>query len=171
MGVQPAAFSKAYSIGVGLVPTDTAKLGIRVQNQPAPEELANVVQTDGDALIVDDTAICHTESTFACPGGEADYETEVNKGLCIEKESVKIQEMCRDSPCDKDAESKVCKAALDKCQYDPESGVMCMPNSENDPCIECVCQDDNSCFNDAYKQQTANNANAVGLALTCMAVL
>ena len=28
----------------------------------------------------------------------------------------------------------------DRCEYDPESGVMCLPGSENDPCSDCVCR-------------------------------
>ena len=70
----------------------------------------------------------------------ADYEQmAATPGGCTQKTSVKIADMCDDGPCDNDSESITCKTAKQRCQVDPDSGMWCMPGSENDPCIDCKC--------------------------------
>jgi len=119
-----------------------SKLGdliARVQTaQNSAEPAANVLQTSDAALLDDDTAICHTESSFSCPGGDANFLADVQAGTCVEKDSVKIDKMCDDGPCDNDPDSSLCQRAKANCEVDPDSGVKCMPNSPNDPCANCV---------------------------------
>merc|ERR1712224_97912 len=100
----------------------------------SPERIGFLPKTAGDPLIIDDTAICHTESEFSCPGSGMEFEQMVNTGQCTSKESVKIDKMCEDGPCDSDPDSLLCQAAKRNCEVDPETGVKCMPGSENDPC-------------------------------------
>jgi len=146
-----AAFPAAGP-STGVVPADRFQDVIkRFTHLPKTfEAMGNVALTDDSPLITDDTAICHTESTFTCPdNSDANFEVQANAGLCTETQSTQIDEMCRDTPCDKDAESTKCLDSLSRCEYDPESGVMCTPNSENDACIDCVC-DSCDCSDRAY---------------------
>jgi len=62
----------------------------------------------------------------------------VNDGKCSEIESKKIDHMCDDGPCDNEPNSLLCRTAKARCEVDPDSGEMCMPGNENDPCIGCV---------------------------------
>merc|ERR1712037_720855 len=98
----------------------------------------NVLKAGGEDLGLDNTAVCHTESKFTCEGAEKDYENLANAGKCKEVESTKVDKMCDDGPCDNDENSDACKLAKAKCEVDPETGSMCMPGNENDPCADCV---------------------------------
>jgi len=131
----PAEFS------IGTVPVGGPRmvdLVAGVLSAPPEEPLAPVFEGLGAPLVTDDTAICHTESKFTCPGAEADFEKEVAAGKCSEEESTKIDYMCDDGPCDSDPTSALCITAKRSCQVDPETGNKCMPGMENDPCKDCV---------------------------------
>merc|ERR1712072_1155396 len=73
------------------------------------ESFGSVANTLGDPLAVDDTAVCHTKSSFTCPGTDAQYEQMVNAKACSETVSVKIDKMCDDGPCDSDPDSILCQ--------------------------------------------------------------
>lgn len=106
---------------------------------PPEEPLAPVLKAAGEPLVLDDTAICHTESKFSCEGGtDATFEADVAAGKCKEEESTKIDKMCEDGPCDSDPLSALCVTAKKTCQVDPETGVKCMPGMANDPCKDCI---------------------------------
>merc|ERR1712226_854478 len=128
-----------YSIGIsdpsggGLSLSDMITRVAAEANYPQ-KPVGRVFNTPGDPLVVDDTAICHTESEFECPGDDSQYDEMVNAGLCSGRDSVKIDNMCEDGPCDSNPDSLVCSVAKARCEVDPETGVKCMPNSENNPC-------------------------------------
>jgi hypothetical protein len=128
----------------------------RLSSAPSDEPIANVLSVGGQDLGLDNTAECHTPSSFTCPGKEIDFEKDVNAGKCKEVESAKVDNMCDDGPCDNDENSRVCLLAKAKCQVDPETGSMCMPGNENDPCKYCV--------------RTVDSGNAVALAFTTLFV-
>jgi hypothetical protein len=128
----------------------------RLSAAPEDEPMGNVLSAGGEDLGLDNTAECHTPSTFKCPGKEADFEKDVNAGKCNEVESHKVDDMCDDGPCDNDENSQVCLNAKARCLVDPETGSMCMPGNENDPCKDCV--------------RTASSGNAVALAFTTLFV-
>merc|ERR1711937_466782 len=77
---------------------------------------------------------------------------------------------CQDTPCDKDPDSSLCLTSLERCKYDPDSGVMCQPKSPNDPCEDCLCYVDN-CFDKKYSAYGVDSGNSAYLALTSMIVL
>jgi len=137
--VAPKRFKADFGIGNGITQPDQQK-GLRLGGmidriaKTVPEPTYRSRSIPGDPLVVDDTAICHTESSFSCPGEDSQYDAMVDAGLCSETQSVKIDEMCEDGPCDSDPSSALCQAAKDRCEVDPETGVKCMPNSENNPC-------------------------------------
>lgn len=135
--VEPTPPSQFQS-GGGKVGND---LIVGVLSAPAEEPFGMVSNSLGDPLVMDDTAICHTESKFTCPGGDADFEKAAAEGKCKEEESTKIDKMCEDGPCDSDPDSLLCLTAKKACKVDPVTGVMCMPGSENDPCKDCVVED------------------------------
>merc|ERR1719174_3169246 len=136
--VAPESFSSQFQIGKPSTENELGKMIQRVQSAAEAEPLGNVLDAGGDPLVVDDTARCHTPSSFSCPGTDSDYEKQVEAGNCKEVESAKIDDMCDDGPCDNDADSLACRMAKAKCLVDPDSGVKCMPGSENDPCADCV---------------------------------
>lgn len=152
--VAPASFASDFQIG-----QPNGNLGqmiSRLNSAPSDEPLGNVLNAGGQDLGLDNTAVCHTESKFTCPGAEKDYENMVNAGKCKEVESTKVDKMCDDGPCDNDENSYACKLAKAKCEVDPETGSMCMPGNENDPCAGCV--------------RTVSSGNAVALAFTTLFV-
>jgi len=166
--------------GTVQLPTDEsfADLKKRIQEPPPPEARGRVVKTGTDAEVaIDDTAKCHTESKFTCKGNDKEYvsESEVLQQLanndCQETVSSKIDDMCLDTPCDKDPDSNKCLEALDRCAYDPESGVMCMPKSENDPCADCKCRSNADCSSKQYMKYVVDHGHSAYLALTSMIVL
>jgi len=149
---QPAS---TFSIGKPGAGADAAIRGMirSVLKAPPEEPLAPVLKAEGyDDLDLDDTAVCHTESTFDlyCGKGEAepdfvaeaDYEKKMKEEKCGEKPSIKKDHMCEDGPCDSDPDSDLCKLAKSKCLVDPETGVKCWTGdkkgTENDPCKLCV---------------------------------
>lgn len=138
--VAPKSFGSEFSIGKVSQNSKLDELVKSVQTGSAEEEeeSGNVLKSAGDALVDDDTAICHTPSSFECPNGDADFAAESQAGKCTEQESAKIDRMCDDGPCDSDSDSELCVNAKRMCEVDPDSGVLCMPNSENDPCQGCV---------------------------------
>lgn len=136
--VTPQKFSSDFKIGTPSTEGNLGRMISRLRSAPPPEELGNVLAAGGDALTEDNTAVCHSPSSFSCPGEETDFEDEVNAGKCKEVESAKIDDMCDDGPCDSDSESRACLMAKAKCTVDPDSGVKCMPGNENDPCKGCV---------------------------------
>lgn len=149
----------------------------RIQAPPPNEAGANVRSArDFGALSVDDTAICHTESEFKCPDDNKEYVSEQeitardDSNQCTETPGVKIDDMCQDTPCDKDPDSSLCLTSLERCKYDPDSGVMCQPKSPNDPCEDCLCYVDN-CFDKKYSVYGVDSGNSAYLALTSMIVL
>jgi len=135
--VAPQTFRNDFAIGISQ-PGGSLTLDMinRVASDAArPLELPGSARnTPGDPLATDDTAVCHTESTFSCPGEDSEYDAMVNAGMCSGTDSVKIDNMCEDGPCDSNPDSMVCQMAKDRCEVDPETGVKCMPNSENNPC-------------------------------------
>jgi hypothetical protein len=152
--VAPASFASDFQIG-----QPNGNLGqmiSRLNSAPSDEPLGNVLNAGGQDLGLDNTAVCHTESKFTCPGAEKDYENKVNAGECKEVESTKVDKMCDDGPCDNDENSYACKLAKAKCEVDPETGSMCMPGNENDPCAGCI--------------RTVSSGNAVALAFTTLFV-
>jgi len=172
--------------GTGALPTDEsfADLQRRIRQGTQPERSGRVVKTGSDDEITkDDTAVCHTESTFTCSGNNQEFISEAQvlqqlaNNQCTETLSTKIDDMCQDSPCDKDPDSNKCLAALDRCAYDPESGVMCDPTSENDPCENCICRFASDCSNSQYSNSQYSeyavdgNNDSAYLALTSMIVL
>ena len=136
--VAPESFSSQFQIGKPSTENELGKMIQRVQSAAEAEPLGNVLDAGGDPLVVDDTARCHTPSSFSCPGSDSDYEKQAEAGKCTEVESTKVDNMCDDGPCDNDADSLACRMAKAKCLVDPDSGVKCMPGSENDPCADCV---------------------------------
>ena len=149
----------------------------RIQAPPKPEPGANIRNAGGFAqLSVDDTAICHTESKYKCPDDNKEFLTEQeikvrdDSNQCAETPGVKIDAMCQDTPCDKDPDSSLCLTSLERCKYDPDSGVMCQPKSPNDPCEDCLCYVDN-CFDNKYSVYGVDSGNSAYLALTSMIVL
>jgi len=134
--VAPATFRNDFAIGISTPGQSLIDLVDRVAAAAAqPQEpVGSALNTPGDPLAIDDTAVCHTESTFSCPGDDSQYDEMVNNGECSGTDSVKIDNMCEDGPCDSDPNSLVCAAAKANCEVDPETGVKCMPNSENNPC-------------------------------------
>merc|ERR1712032_215620 len=113
---------------IGTVPVGSPRmpeLVAGVFSAPPEEPLAPVLRGLGEPLVTDDTAICHTESKFSCPGAEGDFEKDVAAGKCKEEESTKIDKMCEDGPCDSDPLSALCVTAKKTCQVDPETGVKC----------------------------------------------
>lgn len=142
--VAPQAPSE-FAIGKPPVGDAKVKDMIRsVLSAPAEEPVAPVLAAAGDPLALDDTAVCHTESEFACPGDEADYEKTVAAGKCLEELSTKIDKMCEDGPCDSDPTSSLCVKAKKACIVDPDTGIKCGKldkdgkRSENDPCKDCI---------------------------------
>jgi len=142
--VAPTAFSE-FQIGITDPgkKTDLTRAISRLQTASDPEPLGPVLKAQGQPLAIDDTAICHTESSFTCEGAKdnmsmEEYEKLVNDGKCSEIESKKIDHMCDDGPCDNEPNSLLCRTAKARCEVDPDSGEMCMPGNENDPCIGCV---------------------------------
>jgi len=136
--VAPESFASEFKIGKPSAESELEKMIQRVQSAAEAEPLGNVLDAGGDPLVVDDTARCHTPSSFSCPGPDSDYEQQVEAGKCEEVESTKIDNMCDDGPCDNDENSLACRMAKAKCLVDPDSGVKCMPGSENDPCMGCI---------------------------------
>jgi hypothetical protein len=137
--VAPQQFRNDFAIGIEAPGGGLNLVGdmidrVAIAAAEPSEAAGSVINTPGDPLVVDDTAICHTESTFSCPGPDSEYDAQVNAGLCSGTDSVKIDNMCEDGPCDSDPNSLVCAAAKARCEVDPETGVKCMPNSENNPC-------------------------------------
>lgn len=122
--------------------TELIKAIRRVQQAPPAEPLGNVLNSGGQPLVLDDTAKCHTDSTFSCGDkgkiSMADYEKLVKDGKCKAVESKKIDGMCDDGPCDNDPNSELCRIAKAKCEVDPQSGTKCMPGNENNPCKDCI---------------------------------
>merc|ERR1712032_373742 len=116
---------------------------------------ANVLNVGGQALGEDNTAVCHTPSSFSCPGNDKEFEKNVDAGKCKEVQSAKVDNMCDDGPCDNDENSNACLLAKAKCEVDPETGSMCMPGNENDPCKDCV-------------RTVTDSGNAVALAFTTL---
>jgi len=113
----------------------------RVETAPQPESFSNILSAAGDPLTDDNTAMCFTPSSFTCPNAKedgSDFEAQVNAGDCKEVQSAKIDDMCDDGPCDSDDTSRACALAKAKCLVDPDTGTMCMPGNENDPCKGCV---------------------------------
>ena len=152
--VAPASFASDFQIGTGN--GNLGQMISRLNSAPSDEPLGNVLNAGGQDLGLDNTAVCHTPSEFKCPGAEKDYEKEVNADKCTEVESTKVDKMCDDGPCDNDENSQACKDAKAKCEVDPETGSMCMPGNENDPCADCI--------------RTASSGNAVALAFTTLFV-
>merc|ERR1719174_413021 len=152
--VAPASFQSNFQIGKP--DGNLGKMISRLNSAPSDEPLGNVLKTGGEDLGLDNTAVCHTESKFTCEGAEKDYENLVNAGKCKEVESTKVDKMCDDGPCDNDENSDACKLAKAKCEVDPETGSMCMPGNENDPCADCI--------------RTVSSGNAVALAFTTLFV-
>ena len=118
------------------------------------ESLSNVANTEGDPLVQDDTAVCHTESKFECGDldskefvSEAEYNAKI--ATCTETKSVKIDNMCDDAPCDNNEGSARCNYANNLCYVDPDSGVWCTPTTDNDPCKDCKCKGA-ECWNQKY---------------------
>lgn len=164
--VAPNRFVADFSVGINTPDqSGSAKLGDMLQrvqeNAAMAVEPAGNAITAGDPLVIDDTAICHTESSFSCPGDDSQYDAMVDAGLCTEKVSVKIDEMCEDGPCDSDPNSILCQQAKDRCEVDPETGVKCMPNSPSNP---CDCQS-------AYTGWDPDSAETVGATLASLLVL
>jgi len=156
--VAPASFSSQFEIGKPTSPKkELEKMIRRVQSSGDLEPFGNVLETDGAPLVDDTTAVCHTPSSFSCPGGEANFEADVEAGKCTEVESKKIDYMCDDGPCDNEPNSLLCRTAKAKCEVDPDSGEKCMPGSENDPCKGCV-------------QTLYDGGNDVAVALTSLVV-
>jgi hypothetical protein len=154
--VAPASFSSNFQIGKPSTEGSLKSMISRLSSAPSDEPIANVLSVGGQDLGLDNTAECHTPSSFTCPGKEIDFEKDVNAGKCKEVESAKVDNMCDDGPCDNDENSRVCLLAKAKCQVDPETGSMCMPGNENDPCKYCV--------------RTVDSGNAVALAFTTLFV-
>jgi len=152
--VAPASFASDFQIGKP--DSNLGKMISRLNSAPSDEPLGNVLNAGGQDLGLDNTAVCHTASEFTCPGAEKDYENKVNAGECKEVESTKVDKMCEDGPCDNDENSDACKLAKAKCEVDPETGSMCMPGNENDPCADCI--------------RTVSSGNAVALAFTTLFV-
>jgi len=137
--VAPETFSLEFTVGTPTSPNDgLEKMIQRVQLAADAEPMGNVLRVGVEPLAIDDTAICHTVSNFECPGDDAQFEANVEAGKCSERLSVKIDGMCDDGPCDSNPDSAVCRRAKDNCEVDPDSGMKCMPGSENDPCADCV---------------------------------
>lgn len=137
--VAPKTFSLEYTVGTPIASNDElSKMIKRVQSAGDAEPMGNVLRVDGEPLVIDDTAICHTVSNFECPGDDAHFEAAVEAGECKERLSIKIDGMCNDGPCDSNPDSAKCLTAKQLCLVDPDSGVKCMPGSDNDPCADCV---------------------------------
>jgi len=137
--VAPDAFASQFTIGTPAASTNLNRSITRVQSAGPPEALSNPINSDGADLAEDDTAKCMTTSSFECPGEDKDFAAMADAGKCKEKESTKIDKMCDDGPCDNDPLSNACAIAKAKCEVDPESGVKCMPqDNENDPCAGCI---------------------------------
>lgn len=161
--VAPTRFVADFSVGIGGATGSSLENMInRVQTNAAMEvEPAGNAITAGDPLVIDDTAICHSESEFSCPGDDSQYDAMVDAGLCTEKISVKLDDMCEDGPCDSDPNSPLCQQAKDRCEVDPETGVKCMPDSPSNP---CDCQS-------AYTGNWGDSAETVGATFASLLVL
>jgi hypothetical protein len=155
--VAPASFSSNFQIGKPSTEGSLKSMISRLSSAPSDEPLGNVLSAGGEDLGLDNTAECHTPSSFECPGKDIDFEKDVNAGKCKEVESTKVDNMCDDGPCDNNENSQVCLLAKAKCVVDPETGSMCMPGNENDPCKNCV-------------RTVSDSGNAVVLAFTTLFV-
>jgi len=151
--VAPAAFQSGFQTGQPALQDLVLSLNKAADFEP----LGNVLKVGGEELGEDNTAVCHTPSSFTCRGDELDFDKLVNEGKCDEVVSVKIDNMCDDGPCDNDDNSQACLLAKAKCLVDPETGSMCMPGNENDPCKSCV-------------RTTVGSGNTVTLAPTTLFV-
>jgi len=168
----------AVSESVQLPKQDFGAIKQRIQAPPKPERESNVRRAAGfAALSLDDTAICHTESKYTCPGDNQEFLTQteidnrVNSEACTDSPGTKIDDMCQDTVCDQDPDSAACETAKARCKYDPDSGSMCQPEKgTSDPCFDCVCSADN-CFNAKYSLYGVDSGNSAYLALTSMIVL
>lgn len=135
--IAPKTNQQIFGIGISnpQKEPDLNKFVDRVRTSAGNQEpLGNFLRTPGNELLADNTAKCHTDSTFTCPGNPLDWEKDADKGQCTEVLSVKIDKMCDDGPCDSDDNSKQCLDAKAAGLVDQESGMLCMPNTENDPC-------------------------------------
>lgn len=162
--VAPSSFSTNFGITNPTAPkTDNLfKMIQRIHSAPPAEDVGNVLEAQGGALVVDNTAVCYNPSSFECPGNEDAYQAAVEAGTCKEEPPVKIDRMCDDGPCDNvDDDDVGCQTAKSTCKVDPESGVLCMPGSENDPCAECEIGE--------YKVAHAEIATVSALALVLLA--
>merc|ERR1712150_110624 len=175
--VAPLRFVRKFKSGPSEIPELIART-VQAAAQP-DEQPGNVAKVSGDDLALDNTAICHTASEFKCGQGDqnllaadfismADVEALAAQPLsCTETESVKITDMCNDGPCDNDSGSRTCIYAKEICRVDPDSGVYCMPGSENDPCSDCKCKG-KVCDNSMYKM--FDSGKVVSIALTSVLV-
>merc|ERR1711934_760893 len=153
--VAPASFASNFQIGKPYQEGSLTRMISRLNSAPKGEPLGNVLNAGGQDLGEDNTAQCHTPSSFSCPGNDKDFEKNVDAGNCKEVESAKVDNMCDDGPCDNDENSNACLLAKAKCEVDPETGSMCMPGNENDPCKDCV-------------KTVTDSGNAVALAFTTL---
>lgn len=153
--VAPVTFEQTFKKAPNAKPElEVMARSIMARSILPQESLPNVASAAGDPLVVDDTAACHTESKFECGDIDkqeyvsmADYESLVAN--CKETISVKIDNMCDDAPCDNDETSATCSLAKNTCYVDPDSGVWCMPDTDNDPCTDCKCKG-TQCMNKKY---------------------
>merc|ERR550514_87943 len=153
--VAPQSFASNFQIGKPSTEGSLTRMISRLNSAPDDEPLGNVLNVGGQDLGEDNTAQCHTPSSFSCPGNDKDFEKNVDAGNCQEVESAKVDNMCDDGPCDNDENSNACLLAKAKCEVDPETGSMCMPGNENDPCKDCV-------------RTVTDSGNAVALAFTTL---
>jgi len=177
--VAPQTFETTFKSVKGTGDLQALSARIMEQSSLPQESLSNVANTEGDPLVEDRTAICHTESEYKCDalkGKEYVSMAEYQAAKCEETQSVKIDNMCDDAPCDNNEDSATCLYANNICYVDPDSGVWCTPENENDPCKDCKCKG-TKCWNKKYKvgnqeivPSPTGNGNVGAIALTTVVV-
>merc|ERR1712222_255618 len=82
--VAPQSFTSNFQIGKPNTEGSLTRMISRLNSAPKGEPIANVLNVGGQALGEDNTAVCHTPSSFSCPGNDKDFEKNVDAGKCKE---------------------------------------------------------------------------------------